>query len=104
MRRRRGTLAAGPLAAVSMALMALPAAWTQPPRLILSGALSPLARTPSSLGRGLTGGGTRPAAELQRDLDYEMSKNLEKDAKIAKLQAQIEALTAARQKIGRASC
>ncbi|HEY3227118.1 MAG TPA: rod shape-determining protein MreC [Planctomycetota bacterium] len=99
MRRRRGTLAAGPLAAVSMALMALPAAWTQPPRLVLSGVLSPFARAPSSLGHGLAGGGTRTAAELQRDLDYEMSKNLEMGAKIAKLQEQIEALTAARQTI-----
>jgi cell shape-determining protein MreC len=94
--RRRGGLAAGPLAAVAMALMALPGSWTQPPRLALGSAFALAAIPASSLGKRFSGGGTPAPAQLLEQLELEKSKNLEKDHTIAKLREQLEALNAGR--------
>lgn len=96
MSRRRGSLAAGPLAAAAMALMALPAAWTQAPRLAVSSTLAAIASPATALGRRLGGSDAPAPAELLHQLEVEKSKNLEKDHTIAKLQDQIEALNAGR--------
>jgi cell shape-determining protein MreC len=94
--RRRRSLAAGPLAAAAMALMAFPAAWTQPPRLVLGSAFAFAAAPATSLGKRLGGGTAPPPAELLHQLELEKSKNLEKDHTIAKLREQLEALNAGR--------
>lgn len=96
MQRRRGSLAAGPLAALAMALMAIPAAWTQPPRLALASTISYAASPASALGRSFGGSTTASAAELLQQLELEKSKNLEKTATIAKLEDQLLALNAGR--------
>ncbi|HKS15972.1 MAG TPA: rod shape-determining protein MreC [Planctomycetota bacterium] len=96
MQRRRGSLAAGPLAAAAMALMALPAAWTQPPRLALSSVLSVATLPAASFGRRFSGGSTPAAAELLQQLELEKSKNLELSAANARLREQLEALNAGR--------
>ena len=96
MHRRRGSLAAGPLAAAAMALMALPAAWTQPPRLALSSVLGFFSAPAASFGRRLGGGPTPPAAELLQQLELEKSKNLELTAANARLREQLEAVNAGR--------
>ena len=96
MPRRRGSLAAGPLAAAAMALMALPAAWTQPPRLALSSLVSFVTAPATSFGRRFGGGATPPAAELLQQLELEKSKNLELTAANARLREQLEALNAGR--------
>ncbi len=96
MSRRRGSLAAGPLAAAAMALMALPPAWTQPPRLALGSALAFAASPAVSLGRSLGGGSTPPVDELVRQLELEKSKVLELQAANARLREQNEALNAGR--------
>lgn len=96
MHRRRGSLAAGPLAAAAMALMALPASWTQPPRLALNSALALAASPAASFGHRFSGGATPSAEVLLQQLELEKSKNLEKDHTIAKLREQLEALNAGR--------
>ena len=96
MQRRRGSLAAGPLAATAMALMALPSSWTQPPRLALNSALAFAAAPAASLGHRFSSGPTPSAEVLLQQLELEKSKNLEKDHTIAKLREQIEALNAGR--------
>lgn len=96
MSRRRGSLAAGPLALAAMALMALPGAWTQPPRLALESALAFVASPATSLGKRLGGGETPAAAELLQQLELEKSRNLELTAANARLREQLEALNAGR--------
>jgi rod shape-determining protein MreC len=78
-----------------MGLMALPSAWTQPPRLLLGSAVAAAAAPASSLGHRF-GGSLPPAQELLMQLELEKSKNLEKDHTIAKLREQVEALNAGR--------
>src|SRR5687768_9373853 len=94
--RRRGGLAAGPLAAAAMALMALPGSWTQPPRLALGSAVALAAVPAASLGKRFSGGPATAPAALLEQLELEKSKNLEKDHTIAKLKEQLEALNAGR--------
>ena len=95
MPRRRGSLAAGPLAALAMGLMALPSSWTQPPRLLLGSAVATAASPAVALGHKF-GGSLPPAQELLMQLELEKSKNLEKDNTIAKLREQVDALNAGR--------
>lgn len=94
--RRRGSLAAAPLAAAAMALMALPSAWTQPPRLMLGSALASAASPAASLGGRFGGGSVPPAEELLQQLELEKSRNLELTAANARLREQLEALNAGR--------
>jgi len=95
MRRRRGTLAAWPLAAVSMALMAIPAGWSHAPRLLVPAAIVPLASPAAAAGTWMAGvrGGTPPADELVRENEFLKSKNLQYQADIAKYRDQIDSLT-----------
>src|SRR5689334_13303338 len=79
-----------------MLLMAVPAAWTEPPRLMLGSALAWLASPATSLGRSFGGGSTPPPAELLQQLELEKSKNLEQAQVIARLREQLEALNAGR--------
>lgn len=101
MRRRRGTLAAWPLAAASMALMALPAGWTQAPRLLVPAAAGPLISPAASAGAwfGRARGAGPSADDLVREIEFLKSKHLEQQATIAKQRDQIEALTNARRVI-----
>ncbi|MBI4564998.1 MAG: rod shape-determining protein MreC [Planctomycetes bacterium] len=104
MRTRRGRFAAWPLAALSMALMALPAAWTQSARLTLCVPLRPFRSTALAVERWLSSlaqraGGDSSLESLRLKLDYAESKNLQYAADLSKLKATLASVTGARQAV-----